>query len=74
MHAELVQEILTAALPDCTIEVSGSGAKFHVKARGQAFAGLMPVKQQQLIYGFLNEHIQSGAIHAVTMDLGTENG
>lgn len=74
MHAELVRDILTAALPDCTIDVTGSGAKFHVKARGPVFAGLMPVKQQQLIYGFLNEHIQSGAIHAVTMDLGTENG
>ncbi|MFY0664606.1 MAG: BolA/IbaG family iron-sulfur metabolism protein [Natronospirillum sp.] len=74
MHAEQVRDILTAALPDCTVEVTGSGAKFHVTARGSAFQGLMPLKQQQLVYGFLNEHIQSGAIHAVTMDLGTENG
>lgn len=70
MTAEQVKEILQAALPDCEIDVTGGDAKFHVTARGDVFKGLMPVKQQQLVYGYLNEHINSGAIHAVTMDLG----
>ncbi|TGG90763.1 BolA/IbaG family iron-sulfur metabolism protein [Natronospirillum operosum] len=70
MTPEQVKEILQAALPDCTIEVTGGDAKFHVRARGEVFQGKMPVKQQQIVYGHLNEHIRSGAIHAVTMDLG----
>jgi len=31
------------------------------------------VKRQQAIYKILNEHITSGAIHAVTMNLMTVN-
>lgn len=70
MTAAEVQTILQAALPGCSINVTGGDAKFHVQARGDVFKGLMPVKQQQLVYSHLNEYINSGAIHAVTMDLG----
>ena len=72
MTPEQVKAILQAALPDCTIDVTGGAGKFHVQARGAVFKGLMPVKQQQLVYGHLNEHIKSGEIHAVTMDLGAD--
>ena len=70
MTAAEVQAILQSAMPDCEINVTGGDAKFHVQARGDMFKGLMPVKQQQLVYGHLTDHINSGAIHAVTMDLG----
>jgi acid stress-induced BolA-like protein IbaG/YrbA len=36
---------------------------------GDIFEGLNAVKRQQTIYKVLNEHISSGAIHAVTMRL-----
>ncbi|MCH8552256.1 MAG: BolA/IbaG family iron-sulfur metabolism protein [Natronospirillum sp.] len=73
MTPEQVKQILEAALPDCTVAVTGGDAKFHVRARGDVFKGMMPVKQQQIVYGHLNEFIQSGAIHAVTMDLGASD-
>lgn len=70
MTADQVQNILQSAWPECQVAVSGEGAKFHVRVRGDRFAGLSAVRQQQLVYGCLQEHISSGAIHAVTMDLG----
>lgn len=72
MNAEQIQALLATALPDCTVAVEGDGGKFLVTAVGETFAGLNPVKRQQTIYKLLNEHITSGAIHAVTMRLRTE--
>ncbi len=73
MTPDQVKEVLQAALPDCEIAVTGGDAKYHVQARGDVFKGLMPVKQQQIVYGYLSEYIESGAIHAVTMDLGAKD-
>ena len=42
-----------------------------VSAVGDLFDGLNAVKRQQAVYDVLNEHISSGAIHAVTMRLST---
>lgn len=71
MDAEQIQSLLAAALSDCEVSVQGGGGKFQVLAVGPAFAGLNAVKRQQKVYGLLNEHIASGAIHAVSMRLLT---
>ncbi len=70
MTPEEIEQVLREAFPDSDITVTGGGGKFHVQARGDAFAGLMPVRQQQLVYQHLNAYIERGDIHAVTMDLG----
>ena len=69
MDCEEIARALRAVLPDCEIEVSGGDGKFMIAAAGPAFAGLNAVKRQQKIYAILNDHISSGAIHAVSMDL-----
>ncbi len=71
MTPEQIKELLQAALPDCEVAVEGGDGKYLVTATGPAFEGLNAVKRQQLVYGVLNEHISSGAIHAVTMRLKT---
>lgn len=71
MSADEVKSLLAAALPDITFEVEGSGAKFSVRAVGEAFAGKRPVQRQQMIYAVLNDKISTGEIHAVTMALYT---
>ena len=63
--------LLTNAFPGASVEVQGEGGKFQVQVTSSAFAGLNRVKRQQTIYKVLNEHIQSGAIHAVSMQLQT---
>jgi acid stress-induced BolA-like protein IbaG/YrbA len=68
MNPEAIKSLLAAAFPDAVeIEVSGEGGKFQVTIVSDEFAGLRPVAKQQRVYAPLNEHIASGAIHAVTM-------
>ena len=69
MEASTIQEILAASLLGTEDAVQGEGGKYLVTAMGDIFEGLNAVKRQQTIYKVLNEHISSGAIHAVTMRL-----
>lgn len=71
IDAQYIQTLLTERLPDCQIVVQGGGGKFQLAAVGAVFDGLGAVKRQQLVYQHLNEHIASGAIHAVSMRLQT---
>jgi acid stress-induced BolA-like protein IbaG/YrbA len=69
MDSQEIQNLLAAALPECQVAVAGGGGKFQVTAVGDVFAGLSAVRRQQKIYQVLNEHISSGAIHAVSMNI-----
>ena len=69
MECDQIRQLLTAELHECEISVEGGDGKYLVVATGQIFEGLNAVKRQQIIYKILNEHIASGAIHAVTMRL-----
>ena len=69
MEASTIQDLLIAALPAIEIDVQGEGGKYLVTATGSIFEGLNAVKRQRTVYKVLNEHISSGAIHAVTMRL-----
>ncbi|NKB34145.1 MAG: BolA/IbaG family iron-sulfur metabolism protein [Pseudomonadales bacterium] len=71
MQTNEIEQLLVAALPDCEIAVEGGDGKYLVSATGDVFEGLNAVKRQQTIYKILNEHIASGAIHAVSMKLQT---
>ena len=73
LSAQDIEQLLQRELPDCNIMVEGGGGKFQVVATGDVFEGLNAVKRQQLIYKYLNPHIQSGAVHAVSMLLRTHN-
>lgn len=73
MNSQLISQLLTEHLPECDINVEGGDGKYLVTAVGDIFDGLNAVKRQQKIYQILNQHITSGAIHAVTMRLFTHN-
>ena len=65
MQPEQVKQILLGKLADCEVEVSGDGRHFAIMVVGDVFAGLSPVKKQQLVYGALSEQFADGSIHAV---------
>ncbi len=71
MQVEQVQALLQQGLGGCDITVSGDGSHFDLTVVGDVFAGLRPLAKQQMVYAVLNEHIASGAIHAVNMKLYT---
>ena len=71
MNSHDIEKLITPQLPDCDIDVEGGNGKFHISIVGDIFEGLNPVKRQQMIYKLLNLEIESGAIHAVTMQLRT---
>ena len=71
MDASQITTELDAQLSDCQVSVEGGDGKYLVTVIGDVFEGLNAVKRQQTIYEILNEHITSGAIHAVTMRLTT---
>jgi acid stress-induced BolA-like protein IbaG/YrbA len=71
MQFEEIQALLAAKFPDAHIEVSGDGYHYDVLIVSEQFAGLMPVKKQQLVYAVLNDKIVDGSLHAVNMKLFT---
>lgn len=73
MDAKTIEDLLKKALPETDVAVQGEGGKYLVSATGTIFEGLNAVKRQQTVYKILNEHIASGAIHAVTMQLKATN-
>ena len=66
-----IEDLLTSELTGCKINIEGGDGKFKLSITGDVFEGLNAVKRQKMIYKILNVHIQSGAIHAVTMQLQT---
>lgn len=67
MHPQEVKARLEDHLADCEFFIQGEGCNFQVTAVSERFAGMTPVKRQQLIYGALNEEISSGALHAISI-------
>lgn len=67
MDAAIVKALLQSHLPECEFDVQGEGSNYDITAVGEAFAGLRPVKKQQLVYGALTEAIADGGIHAVNI-------
>ena len=66
MQPEQLQVLLAEQFPGCEVRVSAVDNHFDVLVVGEVFAGLRPVKRQQLVYAVLGEYIADGSIHAVT--------
>lgn len=68
---EAVTELLTNAIPDAEVTVSGDGYKYHAHIVSDAFEGLNTMKRHQLVYAALNDAITSGELHALTIKAHT---
>lgn len=65
MQASEVEKLILDQIDDVEVTVESDGSHYQVTAIGEVFAGLSPVKKQQLIYSCLNKYIIDGTIHAV---------
>ena len=73
MDTNIIEGLLEGHFSGDRISVDGGDGKYQVFIVSDFFAGLNQVKRQQAIYKILNEHIASGAIHAVSMRLKTSD-
>jgi len=65
VDAAQVKQIIEQQIEGSEVIPSGEGCSFQVTVIGEAFAGLSPVKKQQLVYACLNDQIADGTIHAL---------
>lgn len=67
MDPAQVEHLIKAGLPECEVTVTGDGSHFDAVVVGEVFAGLSPVKKQQLVYATVTDRIRSGELHALSI-------
>jgi acid stress-induced BolA-like protein IbaG/YrbA len=71
METSEVKSIIEAGL-DCEATVTADGSKYTAIVVSDEFEGKTMVAEQKMVYALVNEHIQSGAIHALTIKAFTK--
>ena len=64
---EQIQALIEQHIDTQELKVDGDGSHFQVIVVSESFVGLNAVKKQQMVYAAVNELIESGAIHALTI-------
>ncbi len=66
MQAEQIKALIESQIPDCEVKsVEVQGDHIGLVIVSSAFAGLTPVKKQQLVLGTLSQQFAERSIHAV---------
>jgi len=65
MQAEQIKAHIERQIPESQVQVGVNGSHIDLVVVSPAFAGLSPVKKQQLVLGTLSEQFADGSIHAV---------
>ncbi len=72
MQTSEVEKIIEAGIPGCTATVTADGSKYTAIVVSDEFEGKTMVAEQKMVYALVNDHIQSGAIHALTIKAYTK--
>jgi acid stress-induced BolA-like protein IbaG/YrbA len=67
MDPEQIKQLIEAGIAGAQATVTGDGGKYEATVVSEAFEGLSMLKEHQLVYATVNEHIASGALHALTI-------
>jgi len=67
MQPEAIQKLIEEGIDGVQVTVTGDGSHFQATVIGACFEGKSMVQQQKMVYAVLNEHINSGAIHALSI-------
>ena len=72
MDKELLEQRLRARFTDALeIYSEGEGNKYGVRMVSEQFAGLTPVRRQQMVYKIFSAELASGELHALSLRLLT---
>lgn len=72
METTEVQKIIEAGINASEAMVTADGSKYTAIVVSDEFEGKTMVAEQKMVYALVNEHIQSGAIHALTIKAYTK--
>jgi acid stress-induced BolA-like protein IbaG/YrbA len=67
METEEVKNIIEAGIPGSEAIVTADGSKYTAIVVSDEFEGKTMLAEQKMVYALLNDHIQSGAVHALTI-------
>mgnify|MGYP006287451353 CR=1 FL=1 len=59
--------LIEAHIPDARARVEGGGGKFEATVISDAFEGKNLLAKHRMVYAALDDHIRSGAIHALSI-------
>jgi acid stress-induced BolA-like protein IbaG/YrbA len=67
METSEIKQLIENGIDGSEVIVTGDGGKYEATVISSAFEGLTMLKEHQLVYATVNEHIMSGALHALTI-------
>ena len=67
----IIRERLESEFVNAQVELQINGNRAVIKVISEVFEGSSRVQRQQRVYGCLSELIQSGELHAVTIEAKT---
>ena len=73
MRMDYFSDLVENAIDGAQAEITGDGSKFEARVVSDAFEGLSTLNRHKMVYAVLDEHIKSGAIHALTIKALTKS-
>ncbi len=67
MEASEVKKCIETGIPGAEVSVTADGTKYTAIVVSSEFEGKTMIAEQKMVYATVNEHLQSGAIHALTI-------
>ena len=67
MEPDEIKTLIENGIPQSQAIVTGESGKYEAIVISPEFEGLSMVKEHQLVYATVNEHIASGALHALSI-------
>lgn len=67
MQVADIKKLIEASIEGAEATVTEEGGKYTAVVVSAAFEGKTMIAEQKMVYAAVNEHIQSGAIHALTI-------
>ncbi|NRB39837.1 MAG: BolA/IbaG family iron-sulfur metabolism protein [Pseudomonadales bacterium] len=71
MQSDELKALLAENFADSEITVAIDGSHCNIQIVSEVFAGVSPVKKQQMVYAVINDKIADGTLHAVNIKLYT---
>lgn len=71
MTPDHIQKAILRMFPDGDVEITGDGHHFEATVVSAAFEGKTTLERHRMVYSAVNDDIQSGALHALSLKTRT---